>query len=287
MSKIHIIIGTTSINRPDLHNKTIPGWVNILNNLNDQYEITWFVNIDYVKKLNYTLEETKINYEKLIKKFNPVFLCNEQGNFLHACKRLATNINEFVEKNSLNENNVKIFWLEDDWTVNSPINFNEIISLYSTNNNYINLTFLRNNYIWALAPSIISFKLWKNLFYNSWDQQKENIDPESCVGIYFKKIYGYHDNLFNLNIINRVVENKYLNNKIFTYPKSHYTININLEIEKREKYIDKNKFKEFVGDEMNFVRITPTICSDVGREYIENLNLTKAKNNNGDFYDSK
>lgn len=289
----YIIIGTTSINRPDLHNKTIPGWINILNDLSDNYEITWFINIDVIPKLKFTFDETTSNYMRIIKEnikknIDIKFLSSDgQGNFLNACKRVSNEINNFVKKNFDDINNIKIFWLEDDWIVNNKINLDEIIKTYSTNNNYINFTFIRNNYIWALAPSIIGFKLWKDIFYTAWSQQTENIDPESCAGLYFRKMFGYHDNLFNLNIINREVEDKYLKNKIFTYPKSYYTDNLgNLDIEKNDRYIEKNNFKKFVGEEMNFVRITPSICSDVGREYMEGLNITKAKTNkNGDFYD--
>ena len=83
----------------------------------------------------------------------------------------------------------KIIWLEDDWKLNTNliININDLIKYYSSNYSHINLTFIRNNYIHALAPSIIGFNLWKDVFLEAWLKQEKYIDPESCVGKYYIK----------------------------------------------------------------------------------------------------
>ncbi len=51
----------------------------------------------------------------------------------------------------------------------------------------INLTFIRENYIHALAPSLIRYNLWYNLHYKAWNEQIDNINPEHCVGLYYLK----------------------------------------------------------------------------------------------------
>ena len=83
---------------------------------------------------------------------------------------------------SNNYNDIKILWLEDDWKLNvnanKNININFILNNLILKRSVVNLTFIRNNYIHALAPSIMNFKIWYELFYNGWNKQEENIDPE-------------------------------------------------------------------------------------------------------------
>ena len=79
----NIIIGTTSINRPQLHNTNISEWYNWINSVDkSQYNLKWFINIDYIEKLEISVEETQ-NYESLIKQIPLKFLNSgdEKGNF--------------------------------------------------------------------------------------------------------------------------------------------------------------------------------------------------------------
>ena len=50
MDKNFIIIGTTAINRPDLHNIVLPKWKKWL--LNSDKRLIWFINIDILEYLN-------------------------------------------------------------------------------------------------------------------------------------------------------------------------------------------------------------------------------------------
>lgn len=145
MNKKEILIGTTSINRPILHSDNIPGWYEWINSVDKNlYNLTWFINIDLIEKLESTVEETKTNYKNIIKDINTVFLESDtgKGNFLQACKRIAFNIEKHVEENKIPHSDVIIIWLEDDWKLN-PINIslNQLIENYLSNLTSINLSF--------------------------------------------------------------------------------------------------------------------------------------------------
>jgi len=167
----HIIIATTAINRPMLHSDNMVGWADWVAELKDtDTSLKWFINIDIVEKLESTYAETQNTFEKIINERIPtVFLSNPNGmgNFLEACKRLSINIVQYVNKLKLSEEeqrHIKIIWLEDDWKLSpdTKILCKDVIKNYTTTNSHTNLSFNRNNYVWALAPSIISYSLWKN-----------------------------------------------------------------------------------------------------------------------------
>jgi hypothetical protein len=72
--------------------------------------------------------------------------------------------------------------LEDDWKLyQNNIPLQELIDNYLSNLTCINLSFTANNYIHALAPNIINYKLWSILHLNAWTEQENNIDPEHCI----------------------------------------------------------------------------------------------------------
>ena len=215
MNKKEIIIGTTSINRPILHSDNIPEWYEWINKIDKNlYNLTWFINIDWIEKLESSIEETKINYKNIIKDINIIFLESEigKGNFLQACKRVSSNIEKYVEENKLEPKDVIIIWLEDDWKLN-PINIplGELITKYLSNLTSINLSFIRSNYIHALAPSIINYELWSKLHLEAWKEQTLHIDPEHCVGLYYIKNFGIYIYTNNITIITKKnISEKYL-----------------------------------------------------------------------------
>lgn len=287
MNKTNIVIGTTSLNRPILHNDIFPDWITWINSLDkNKYEITWFINIDIIKKLGATYEETVENFDRLSNGlFKIKFLrCEgDHGNFLKACQRLASNIKEFVDTLEDSES-TKIIWLEDDWKLNlaKTININEIINTYSGNLTHINLTFIRPNYIHALAPSIISYNLWKLLHYEAWTNQIDNVDPEHCVGSYYIKNFGKYIHVNNITIANRPVDDKFLNqtyvnevNSFYSFNNDKYILPVN-----NDKYVKKQDIKTKFNDVITFIRISPTICidgCDYGRKFMEKYELEKNK----------
>ena len=295
--RTNILIGTTAINRPELHNDVMPDWIEWICELNkEQYNIKWFVNIDIITSLEPTFENTKDNFSKLINnRIDVTYLTNEsgKGNFLEACKRVSQNIfdhNETLE----NKENSKVIWLEDDWKLNKDayMNINELIDNYSTSLSHINLTFIRNNYLWALAPSIMGFELWKKLHYDGWKKQIEMIDPEHCIGKYCIKLHGKEQKLTNLTILNRQITEKYYDRGFFKNENSSYTYSKNNYILREDdKYVKLENVKEHYKDKMVFMRITPTFCiggGEYGREFMEKHNLHKARKqseDHQDFYD--
>ena len=72
---------------------------------------------------------------------------------------------------------------------------------------FINFTFIRLNYIWALAPSFMKIKGFINLHYKGWKQTKDNNingDPEHLLVKYFLNQIPFDcKNLKNISIINQ------------------------------------------------------------------------------------
>jgi hypothetical protein len=289
MDKKHIIIGTTSINRPFLHLDNIPEWYKWINSVDSNiYDLSWFINIDWIEKLESTVEQTKQNYKNIIKDIKLFFFESEigKGNFLQACKRVSSNIEKYVVENNLNPKNIIIIWLEDDWKLN-PINIplQILIENYLSNLTLINLSFIRQNYIHALAPSIISYELWTQLHLEAWKRQTTHIDPEYCVGIYFINNFSKYEHINNITIINKKnINENYFKQEFLNYDKSFFTYDSDdTNIFINDRYIKKEDLKEFCKDNVTFIRTTPSMCSDIGRNFMNNLDIFKNKKNSNPY----
>ena len=291
-----IIIGTTAINRLELHSDIFPDWIEWLDNLDrDKYSIMWYIHIDTIEKLEHSFSSIKENFERMIKnKFNVLYIKGptNNGNFLNACKTLSNCIYNCGQLVS-NKENLQIIWLEDDWKLNknTSININDLIDTLSTPLSVINLTFIRNNYIHALAPSIMGFTLWSTIFYNAWKEQKEHIDPEHCVGKYVLKNYGSYDKILNYTIINKKVKNKFLKEPYMNYENSKYTFwDNNYKIMETPRYVKKEDIIHDVKDKIVFYRIASSFCIDgceYGRNFMKKLNIEKRRKQTAeciDFY---
>ena len=278
-----ILIGTTSINRPVLHKDNIPEWYEWVNSLDKtKYDIHWFINIDMIGKLDFTYEETKENYETIIKDIPITFLQHPEGkgNFLKACQRVSQTIEKHVMDNNLNKDDIIIFWLEDDWKLNKKVlKLDRIITLYMSNMCCINFSFIRANYIHALASSLISYNLWEKLHLKAWNLQKEHIDPEHCVGKYFLQNFNMkYEDMNNITIINKFKQPKenFFNSGFLNQKNSYYTYDIeeNTNIIKNN-YIEKEKVKDNCKDINTFMRITCSCCHDIGRKFMKKYHLEK------------
>lgn len=298
MNKKEIIIGTTSINRPILHSDNIHGWYEWINSVDKNlYNINWFINIDWIEKLESTVEDTKINYKNIIKDIPITFLESDtgKGNFLQACKRVSSNIEKYVIDNNFNHSDVIIIWLEDDWKLNpTNIPLGELIENYLSNLTSINLSFIRPNYIHALAPSIITYELWSKLHLEAWKRQTSHIDPEHCAGIFFIRNYSRYENINNITVISKKnlnLDENYFKQSFLNYKKSYYTYTYdepnNL---KNNRYIEKSDLKEFCKDKITYIRITNSFCVDgvnYGRNFMKDYDLIKKRvqnDKNIDFY---
>jgi hypothetical protein len=277
---MEIIIGTTAINRPELHSDNMGQWYNWINSLDKtKYNINWFINVDYIPKLEKSTKHTIQNFKKIIQDIPTHFYtCDEKGgNFLQACKRISSNIAEFIKKKQLDQDKIAIIWLEDDWKLNpNNIPLQELLETYFGKMAYINLSYLRENYVHALAPSIINWNLWKQVHLAAWNKQETHIDPEYCAGLYFIKNFEKYKNIQNITIINKQIKEVYLQQEFLCREKSYYTYhNEKYNILKNDKHIDKSQIPDFYKDTITFLRITPSFCSDIGREFMEKYNIKK------------
>ena len=288
-----IIIGTTAINRPDLHKNNIPIWYNWINKINkEKYKIKWFINIDIIQKLDVTFEKTQENFKNIIKDIDVTFLKSEEskGNFLKACQRVSSNIENYVLENNLNKEDVVIFWLEDDWRLIEQValDLDYIIETYLTKSCYINFSFLKKNYIHALAPNLISYELWEKSNLAAWKKQNKHIDPEHCVGVYYLKHFEKHSKYINnITIITKFknVTDDFFDRECLNYNNSYYTYDINKDDNIiKNNFIDKESIKTRFNDKNMFIRITCGISSDLGRDYMSNIGLIKDKKK-VNFYD--
>lgn len=296
MEKKQIIIGTTSINRPVLHLDNIPEWYVWINSVDKNiYNLNWFINIDWIEKLDSTIEQTKQNYINIIKDIPITFLESEigTGNFLQACKRVSTNIEKYVEENKFISSNIIIIWLEDDWKLNpANIPLQSLIENYLSNLTSINLSFIRPNYIHALAPSIISYELWSKLHLEAWKKQLTHIDPEHCAGLYFIRNFSKYEYINNISIISKKnVDENYFKQDFLNYEKSFYTYDSNnFNKFMNDRYIKKEDLKEFCKDKITYIRITNSFCLDgvnYGRNFMKKFDLKKKNiqnEKNIDFY---
>jgi hypothetical protein len=281
--KSTIYIGTTAINRPDLHSDIFPEWIIWLCGLNDtQYKLKWFINIDIIDKLEATYEETRDNIIKIIgERINLEFLqsADEKGNFLKACKRISESIvNDYSSLTEDEQVNCKVIWLEDDWKLSQIPKLEDLLTFYSTKRSHINLTFIRNNYIWALAPGILSYELWVELQYKAWKDNDTNTDPEHCVGLYYLKNYEEEKNIHNLTIVNKKIDKKYLSLRHMCMKHSYYTYyDIEHMQNNTNRYVKKDEVIDKFKEVNLFVRITPKSCIEMGREYMKKQGLKKKR----------
>jgi len=279
---MEIIIGTTAINRPELHGDNIGEWYNWINSLDKtKYNINWFINVDYIPKLEKSVEDTIQNFQKIIQEIpTHFFTCDANGgNFLQACKRVSFNISEFITKNYLDQDKIAIIWLEDDWKLsenNIPLQELFLLETYFGNMSCINLSYIRENYVHALAPSIINWNLWKQVHLQAWALQEAHVDPEHCVGLYFTKNFGKYKHVQNITIINKQIKESYLKQDFLCREKSYNTYhNEKYNILKNDKNIHKSEISNFCKDAITFLRITPSFCQDGGRNFMEKYNIKK------------
>jgi hypothetical protein len=298
----HILICTTAINRPILHSDVIHEWYKYIydavqSNPN-KYKAQWFINIDYVSQLQSSILETEQNFELLIPDI-PIHFTHEQtlpsspGDFLLACQKLTMAIMSYVKINKLNPDNVIIFWLEDDWKLNSQhIQFHKLIDTYLSNLSVINLSFVRNNYLHALAPCVINYNLFIDLHAKAWLSQTTKIDPEHCIGKLSIAQYGPYVDIQNITIINqyKTINANFFNQIMLSYPKSYYTYDSDVNKDKhiiRDNYIIPEQVPIISNNILTFMRITCSSCNDYGRTFMKARNITKSNiqtDENKEFY---
>jgi hypothetical protein len=258
------IIATTSINRPDLHNIVLPKWKKWI--LESCGKIKWFINIDTIENLNESYETTKKNIEIILEDFRiELFILEQQFNkFLGACKNLVENIKKYVEINNFDKNTLKIIWLEDDWDLieDLPTKYFSKLEKYCTGMSHLDLSGIKKNYIWALAPSILTYQFFINIFYNAWKNQTFDICPEKSIGNYYQSIYKNYDDMPNIILLKEKINHIEIKDMIFKNSQIIY-----LE--------DNDNYEKFENNDPIFIKLFPNIAFDIGIEYMKNKNIIK------------
>ena len=191
----NIIISTTAINRPKLHLKVFEDWYKLINTLN--CKIIHFINIDCIDKLSSTYEDTVKNFQLIGNKYNIdlQILQKKTPNFFISCLNLSKHIDMYIKINNINKDTVSIFWLEDDWICVRNIDLKKYMNYFNSNcklsfDTAINYAIIRQNYLWALLPSILGYKRFKEML-DIWTYnyiKNDMKDPENCIGrSYIKK----------------------------------------------------------------------------------------------------
>ena len=65
----NILVGTTAINRIDLHSDNIHEWIEFICGTTDT-KIIWFLNVDVIELLEFSYEETVDNFKNIAKEFD-------------------------------------------------------------------------------------------------------------------------------------------------------------------------------------------------------------------------
>ena len=294
-NRMNLIIGTTSINRPDLHNINMCRWIKYLNKTKDYFSIYWVLNVDQVPLLEFTYEETVGNYKKMLRDANItnielIVLPKKEPGFLQSCNRISNKIADLIKTRRLVEDNTFVFWLEDDWKLNELVSSNvdlaELSKLFN-DKSYLNLSFIRNNYFWALAPSLMKYEYFKNVHKACWNRAIENNlkdDPEHLLGKHFiKSVTKKFNDLKTVNIVNnqfKKIKLDYLNGDFFQKGDKRILI-----LDKKyaptfkyEKNIEFDDVKDYLGNDWSYLRITPGWCDggvNFGRQYMEKKKIKK------------
>lgn len=281
----YIFISTTALNRPDLHKTVFHDWYKLLNTLN--YKLVHFINIDCIDKLPYSYEDTCKNFKEMTNLYNIELhiLNKKEPNFFLSCLTVSKQIDTYIEINNIDKNNANIFWLEDDWILNRNITLKDYIKYLNINSklyfeSHMNWSIIRKNYIWALAPCILGYNIFKEML-DIWTKHfiMNNIkDPENCIGrSYIDK--KYQTNSISMLILDDTLDKLNLNKSHF----KHY-------FEYKNRYInDLNKITNYtrkiskIEKEKFNVIILANTSMDVGRQYMSNLNIKKQKQNNKQF----
>ena len=297
-----LLVGTTALNRLDLHSDNIKEWGEYLKKIRG-LNVVWFLNVDVVDSLEFSWEDTVENFRKqLSEETKFIILPKKDPGFISACYNVSKKMNEYFINNNLSDFNTYVMWLEDDWKLNQiaceNVSFNYFFNIMNKNS-YVNLSFIRNNYIWALAPSLIGYNLFKNLHLKCWDEiYNNNIsgDAEHLLGLYFKKnINRNPDDLNTLNIIDnkiKKIDEKYMKQDFLNFKNCRtmiYNIKYNPSFKiKNEVLLDD--VSEFIKRGYNFIRISPGWCKDgvnYGRKYMAKKSIKKWNKGNSNCIYSK
>ena len=186
-----LLILTTAINRPNLHNISFNNYSNFITK---DIKIKWIINIDFVKfsedlKAEDELEFTKNNILEIFKEHQNIdfeFILNEKGNFNKAVRNLTK-----YASNDMAKNLKFVLYLEDDWVAKNEFKLNNLIN---SKFDFIKLYIDRDpRKKLSFQPSLMRPYIWYLMFYQRLKNNLDtNKDPEKICQIDYITIESYN-----------------------------------------------------------------------------------------------
>jgi hypothetical protein len=185
-----LIILTTAIDRPDLHNQTLRPFFDMLEKQGIDHK--WIVNLDSP----FNKREAALNN---LKTFNysyhghDIHMSNKAC-FYSAAKHVIT-----AAYDDLVDLDGYVMWLEDDWDLLVPFNMRELID---SDYEYIGFHF-HHFFEFSFNPTIWSQDFFVKNVYEPFASSEESIDPEQLLINHHKKTRAEDpSHLKNVNRIN-------------------------------------------------------------------------------------
>jgi hypothetical protein len=184
----NLYILTTAIDRPDLHQQTLPPFLKILENQGIKYK--WFINLDSPFKKT---EEAVDNF-KIFSGGVQDLRISDKACFYSAAKHVIT-----AAYTKLDELDGYVMWLEDDWDLLIPFNMMELID---SDYEYIGFHF-HHFFEFSFNPTMWSKDFFIKNVYEPFASSEISIDPEQLLINHHKKTRLEDSNhLKNVNRIN-------------------------------------------------------------------------------------
>jgi len=279
-----LIIATTSLSRMDIHKKTFPKYIELINYIGIT-DVHWLINIDKPKFLKnlYTQDEAEAYMKSVIPSYIKTYFSRTQlAGFRSAFIKLNRVLPKLITDNSV------ILWLEDDWV--TDLNKKQLIKNIVENlRPMCQVNFTRNG-IGSFNPSVWGGKLYKTIFTYENVHNKYKDPEKNMLNFIWEKI------IKNKTILNMVVCN-YANTKdtgqhLYDFHFSNlFAISQEDDVTKVERlkkmdilfnYIDQGVqtnddvitiVKNMTNENMiNNVIIPLNVFHDAGREWLDNYN---------------
>jgi len=182
-----LYILTTAIDRPDLHNQTLPPFFKILEDQGVNYK--WFINLDSPFKKT---EEATNN----LKSFNggsQDLHISDKACFYSAAKHVISSA-----YNELDNLDGYVMWLEDDWDLLVPFNMRELID---SDYEYIGFHF-HHFFEFSFNPTMWSKDFFVKNVHEPFATSETSIDPEQLLINHHKKTRS--EDSSHLKDVNRI-----------------------------------------------------------------------------------
>ena len=184
----NLYILTTAIDRPDLHNQTLPSFFDILDEQNITYK--WFINLDSPFKKT---EATVNNFKNFTGGARDLHV-SDKACFYSAAKHVITSA-----YNELDCCDGYVMWLEDDWDLLIPFNMRELID---SDYEYIGFHF-HHFFEFSFNPTMWSKDFFVKNVYEPFAASETSIDPDQLLINHHKLTRSEDSNhLKNVNRIN-------------------------------------------------------------------------------------